>query len=152
MISLTINADTAESLLEQLAALVSMRMMFGVEPTEANTGATPEEMQIAADLVKHAAPPPPPDKPNGADVVEMPKRTRGKKGAPATPEPEPVDRQAIIKGLTDIYMTSAPGVRDKITAFRDGQGVQRLRELKDEAIPAAAKLLSELAAEDAAQP
>jgi hypothetical protein len=155
MINLTISADTAEGLLDQLAALVSMRMMFGVEPTADNIGATPEEMQIAAEIVEHAAATTPPAaKSNGADVVEMPKRTRGKKAAPppAPEAAEPVDRQAIIKGLTDIYMTAAPGVRDKITAFRDGQGVQRLRELKDDAIPAAAKLLNELAAEEAAAP
>jgi hypothetical protein len=148
MISITVNADSAGELLDTLEALSANRKS-GVAQTEPDF-ATPEEREIAADLVKHAAPPP--DKPNGADVVEMPKRTRGKKAAPTTPAPEPVDRQAIIKGLTDIYMTAAPGVRDKITAFRDGQGVQRLRELKDDAIPAAAKLLNELAAEEAAAP
>jgi hypothetical protein len=160
MINLTISADSAEELLHQLS-LISLRLMLGVDQTEPSTAATPEEQEIAAELVKNAAPPP--DKPNGADVVETPKsgRGRGKKAAPtvdldipATAEARAVafDRQAIIKGLTDIYMTSAPGVRDKITAFRDAQGVQRLRELKDEAIPAAARLLSELAAEDAAAP
>jgi hypothetical protein len=146
MINLTISANSAEELLTELNR-IAMSVAFGVDPT-ATTAATPEDQEITATA------PPTPDRPNGAGVVEMPKggRGRSKKAAPAEPAPEPVDRQAIIKGLTDIYMTAAPGVRDKITAFRDGQGVQRLRELKDEAIPAAAKLLSELAAEDAAAP
>jgi hypothetical protein len=151
MINLTISADSAEALLQQLLA-ISMSLGLGVAPTE-DDGPTAEEKEIAAQLVKNAAPQP--VKTNGADVVEMPKRTRAKKAPAAEPEaakPEPVDRQAIIKGLTDIYMTAAPGVRDAITAFRDSHGVQRLRELKDDAIPAAAALLDNLQKEDAGAP
>jgi hypothetical protein len=43
-------------------------------------------------------------------------------------------------------MSSDPVIRDKITSWRDGQGVARLRDLKDDAIPDAAKLLAELQA------
>jgi hypothetical protein len=62
----------------------------------------------------------------------------------ATPEVPKIDRAAIIEGLTKIYSKGDEDVRLAITKFRDGQGADRLRDLKDDALPAAAELLTEL--------
>ena len=72
--------------------------------------------------------------------------TARKRSTAAKPEPEPpkVDRAAIIDGLTKIYSKGDEDVRLAITKFRDGQGAERLRDLKDDALPAAAELLTEL--------
>jgi hypothetical protein len=84
---------------------------------------------------------------NGAD---KPAATRRRSTA-TKPEPETttaakakLDRAAIIDGLTKIYSKGDEGVRFAITNFRDGQGAERLRDLKDDALPAAAELLTEL--------
>lgn len=49
-------------------------------------------------------------------------------------------------------MGGNPTIRERITAFRDGYGAQRLRELKDEVLPEAMKLLTELKSIEAAGP
>jgi hypothetical protein len=77
---------------------------------------------------------------NGAG---KPASTR-KRGPKAEPEASKIDRAAIIDGLTKIYSKGDEDVRLAITKFRDGQGVDRLRDLKDDALPAAAELLVEL--------
>jgi hypothetical protein len=77
---------------------------------------------------------------NGAG---KPASTR-KRGPKAEPEASKIDRAAIIDGLTKIYSKGDEDVRLAITKFRDGQGADRLRDLKDDALPAAAELLVEL--------
>jgi hypothetical protein len=129
---LTIRADSAREALLELAGI-------GVR---------------AADELSVAPQPPDPEPPataaekgNGADAAPpAEKRTRGGKRAPAagTAAAPAIDRDAIVKGLTDLYMGGDPTIRERITAFRDGFGAQRLRELKDEALPEAQKLLAEL--------
>lgn len=76
-------------------------------------------------------------------------RKRGSKTEPDAPK---VDRAAIIDGLTKIYSKGDEDVRLAITKFRDGQGADRLRDLKDDALPAAAELLAELKLATADQP
>ena len=72
-------------------------------------------------------------------------RKRGSKAEPdATVAAPKIDRAAIIEGLTKIYSKGDEDVRLAITKFRDGQGADRLRDLKDDALPAAAELLTEL--------
>ena len=72
-------------------------------------------------------------------------RKRAAKTEPqATPTTPKIDRAAIIEGLTKIYSKGDEDVRLAITKFRDGQGADRLRDLKDDALPAAAELLVEL--------
>ena len=86
-----------------------------------------------------------PEKANGADTPA--KAARGKKAtaAPAGGDLKAVlDRAAIIEGLTKIYSKGDEDIRAAITKFRDGQGAERLRDLKDDALPAAAELLTEL--------
>ena len=82
---------------------------------------------------------------NGATEPDKPPTTR-KRSTAAKPEPEQskLDRAAIIDGLTKIYSKGDEDVRLAITKFRDGQGADRLRDLKDDALPAAAELLTEL--------
>jgi hypothetical protein len=85
---------------------------------------------------------------NGADKPA----TTSRKRAPKADDPEAkppadkpkLDRQAIIDGLTKVYSKGDEDVRLAITKFRDGQGADRLRDLKDDALPAAAELLTEL--------
>jgi hypothetical protein len=98
------------------------------------------------------AAPTPPDTPDAqapaaadANGAGKPASTR-KRVAKAEPEPEApkIDRAAIIDGLTKIYSKGNEDVRLAITKFRDGQGADRLRDLKDDALPAAAELLTEL--------
>jgi hypothetical protein len=71
-------------------------------------------------------------------------RKRTTATAAAAPEVAKIDRAAIIEGLTKIYSKGDEDVRLAITKFRDGQGADRLRDLKDDALPAAAELLTEL--------
>jgi hypothetical protein len=71
-------------------------------------------------------------------------RKRAAATTAAAPEAPKIDRAAIIDGLTKIYSKGDEDVRLAITKFRDGQGADRLRDLKDDALPAAAELLTEL--------
>ena len=87
---------------------------------------------------------------NGASEPDKPATTSRKRSTTAK-EPETttaskasLDRAAIIDGLTKIYSKGDEEVRLAITKFRDGQGADRLRDLKDDALPAAAELLIEL--------
>jgi hypothetical protein len=80
---------------------------------------------------------------NGAGKPASP-RKRTAATATAAPETPKIDRAAIIDGLTKIYSKGDEDVRLAITKFRDGQGADRLRDLKDDALPAAAELLAEL--------
>ena len=72
------------------------------------------------------------------------KKPRAKKALAPEPGKTQLDRAAIIDGLTKIYSKGDEDVRLAITKFRDGQGADRLRDLKDDALPAAAELLTEL--------
>jgi hypothetical protein len=91
------------------------------------------DVQLSPDTPNTEAP-----KGNGEDAPT--KRTRAK----APPAPKPPSRDEIVKGLTDLFVDGDQEVRERITAFRDLHGVQRLRELSDEALPNALLLLSEL--------
>jgi hypothetical protein len=129
---LTIKADSAADALAELAQIgVRAAKELGVAPTPAYTRTEP--------------PLETPAKGNGADELAPAKRTRKR----AAVEPDVAtqtgfDRTTIIKGLTEIFMRGEPAIRERITAFRDGHGVQRLRELKDDALAGAAALLAEL--------
>jgi hypothetical protein len=104
-------------------------------PAEPNTPAPPDAV-------------PEPEKANGADTPAPAKAVRGRK-ATAAPAAK-VDRAAILDGLTKLYSKGDEGVRFAITNFRDAQGAERLRDLKDDALPAAAELLIELKTAEAA--
>jgi hypothetical protein len=134
---LTIKAETAADALQELAA-ISLRAAkeLGVAPHVTDTA--PElPLQTPAAVPVDA-------KGNGADTAPpAEKRTRAKR-APAADAAPAADREAIVKGLTELYMGGDPTIRERITAFRDGYGAQRLRELKDDALPEAQKLLVEL--------
>jgi hypothetical protein len=114
------------------AAHLSSGLGVGVRAT--NTPDTPEPA---------TSEPPPGTKTNGADAA-APAKARAKKAPPTEPEKVKLDRAAIIDGLTKIYSKGDEDVRLAITKFRDGQGADRLRDLKDDALPAAAELLIEL--------
>jgi hypothetical protein len=86
---------------------------------------------------------------NGADgAPPQDEKRAGRRGRKAGAEVggDNLDRDKIIKDLTEIYMRGEPPVREKITAWRDGQGVSRLRDLKDDSVAGAAKLVAELQA------
>jgi hypothetical protein len=133
---LTIHANSAADALSELAALGRRAAV--------ELGVAPQPQDIPA---------PAPDKGNGEDAAPVAgKKGRPKKADAAPPADAGPDRADIIKGLTDLYMAGNPVVRDRITAFRDTHGAQRLRELKDEALPEAARLLGELQQIEAAAP
>ena len=106
---------------------------LGVAPPPATMANVPEAQEAQAPAQADS---------NGAG---KPATTR-KRSTAAKPEPEKtnLDRAAIIDGLTKIYSKGDEEVRLAITKFRDGQGADRLRDLKDDALPAAAELLIEL--------
>jgi hypothetical protein len=81
---------------------------------------------------------------NGAGKPASTRKRAAKTEPEATPTIPKIDRAAIIEGLTKIYSKGDEDVRLAITKFRDGQGADRLRDLKDDALPAAAELLTEL--------
>jgi hypothetical protein len=122
--NIRIVGETAEQVMGRLAALGSRASsVLGVGAQEANPEA----------------------KANGAEAP-APAKPRGKKAAPEpelVKEPEP-DRAGIIDGLTKIYGKGDPELRKRITEFRDERGADRLRDLKDEHLPAAAQLLVDL--------
>jgi hypothetical protein len=122
--NIRIIGETAEQVMGGLAALGSRASsVLGVGAQEANPEA----------------------KTNGAEAP-TPAKVRAKKVAAAPepqPEPEP-DRAGIIDGLTKIYGKGDPELRKRITEFRDERGADRLRDLKDEHLPAAAQLLVNL--------
>ena len=125
--------ETTAAVVQELgafAAHLSSGLGVGVQAT--NTPDAPEPPQASSATTG-----------NGAD---KPATTRRRSTA-AKPEPEEkakLDRAAIIDGLTKIYSKGDEDVRLAITKFRDGQGADRLRDLKDDALQAAAELLIEL--------
>lgn len=114
--------------LRQFAAHLSSVMVVGPRATD-----TPNTVAPATTAASEG---------NGAD---KPATTRRRSTA-AKPEPEKakLDRAAIIDGLTKIYSKGDEDTRLAITKFRDGQGADRLRDLPEDALPAAAELLVEL--------
>lgn len=126
--------ETTAQVVHELGAFAAhLSSGLGVGAAAANTPDTPEAQAPAAAAG------------NGADKPAS-TRKRGPKPEPeATTAAAPqVDRAAIIDGLTKIYSKGDEDVRQAITKFRDGQGADRLRDLKDDALPAAAELLTEL--------
>lgn len=95
---------------------------------------------------------PTPAKANGAEPA--PAKRAGRKAAASETAPPPseakIDRAGIIDGLTKIYGKGDPAVRKQITEFRDSRQAERLRDLKDEDLPAAAQLLVDLKLAEAA--
>jgi hypothetical protein len=119
-VQLMIEVDTAHELLLELAEMGSRAAK------ELAVGPQPADIP----------PPEPRAKGNGADMGTIAKKRVRPTGPPG--------RNEIIKGLTEIFITGAPEIRERIVAFRDSHGAQRLWELKDDALPAAGKLLEEL--------
>ena len=148
-LNIKITAETAEEAMLELAAL-SFRAAqeLGVAPH------APDEVLaavIAGEPIREVVV----EKANGAGPppAKEPKPSKTKKAAPA-PEPEAapeakVDREAVINGLTRLYGGGSSEVREKIRAWRDEHGAERLLLLRDEALPAAAAFLAELEADAA---
>jgi hypothetical protein len=134
---LTIRGDTTAEVMSELTSIGARAVeVLGVvtqEPQPEPTPAPPSEPAAV------------PAAGNGADTPAPKSRSKKAAAAPA-PEPEKtkLDRSAIIEGLTKIYSKGDDEVRLAITKFRDGQGADRLRDLKDDALPAAADLLADL--------
>ena len=127
-IDIRVIGETTAAVVQELgafAAHLSSGLGVGVHAT--NTPDAPEAQAPAA------------EKANGADTPA--KAARGGKKAAAAPAgtdlKAQLDRAAIIDGLTKIYSKGDEDVRLAITKFRDGQGADRLRDLKDDALPAA---------------
>jgi hypothetical protein len=130
-IDVRIIGESTQQVVQELGAFAAhLSSGLGVGARATNTPDTPEPQAPATTG-------------NGAD---KPATTR-KRSTAAKPEPEEkakLDRAAIIDGLTKIYSKGDEDVRLAITKFRDGQGADRLRDLKDDALSAAAELLIEL--------
>ena len=132
-IDIRIIGETTAAVVQELGAFANhLSSGLGVGAQATNTPDAPEAQAPAV-----AA-----EKANGADTPA--KAVRGKKTSAAPEEKAKLDRAAIIDGLTKIYSKGDEDVRLAITKFRDGQGADRLRDLKDDALPAAAELLTEL--------
>ena len=134
-IDIRIIGETTAAVVQELGAFANhLSLGLGVATATPNTPDTPEVTTTA------------PEKANGADTPA--KAARGKKVVTTPPTgaelKATLDRAAIIDGLTKIYSKGDEDVRLAITKFRDGQGADRLRDLKDDALPAAAELLTEL--------
>jgi hypothetical protein len=128
-IDVRVIGETAANVVHELMAFASrLSVGLGAAPTPADTEPEPTS---------------PPEKVNGAEPA---KAVKAKKVAAPAKEPEQpkLDRAAIIDGLTKIYSKGDEDVRLAITKFRDGQGADRLRDLKDDALLAANELLIEL--------
>lgn len=132
---ITIEADSAIDFVRQLETLGSRFRDAGVVPA-------PEALAVG-DQQTNAGPG------NGADAPQpAPERPRrGRRAQSETPAEEKPDRAKIIEELTEVFMKGEPKVRERITTWRDAQGVARLRDLNDDAIPGAAELLAELRAQ-----
>jgi hypothetical protein len=138
-VHLTIEATSVGDLIHQLDVLVDRLK-------------SPQLVSVPEELGVGKQKPTPESPSSGAEVAppkqladEKPQGRRGRKAA-AGGGNDNLDRDKTIKDLTAIYMSGEPAVREKITAWRDGQGVSRLRDLKDDSIAGAAKLLAELQA------
>ena len=134
-INVRIIGQSTQEMVQELGAFAAhLSSGLGGGVKTANTPDTPEATTAA------------PEKANGADTPAK-AASKGKKAAAAPAGAElkaQLDRAAIIDGLTKIYSKGDKDVRLAITKFRDGQGADRLRDLKDDALPAAAELLTEL--------
>ncbi len=131
---ITIEADSANDFLRQLETLGSRFRGAGSVPA-------PEALAVGYQQ--------PTEGPgNGADAQPAAERPwRGRRAQSEAPAEEKPDRAKIIEELTEIFMKGEPKIRERITTWRDAQGVARLRDLKDDAIPGAAMLLAELQAQ-----
>jgi hypothetical protein len=119
------------------------RLLEGQEPAAAAVALALEPM---APPTTQAIPEPAEGNEQG-EPEPAPKTRRARKPQPAVADADKtsdLNREDIVKGLTDIYMTSPPAVRARITQFRDAAGANRLRDLDDDVLPEAAKLLAEL--------
>jgi hypothetical protein len=135
-IDVRIIGESTQQVVQELGAFAShLSGGFGVGPHKPDTTAP---IEISGPNVETLTG-------NGADkpATTSRKRAAAKSDHPA-PEAPRIDRAAIIDGLTKIYSKGDEDVRLAITKFRDGQGADRLRDLKDDALPAAAELLTEL--------
>ena len=132
-IDVRVIGETAANVVHELMAFASrLSTGLGAAPTPADTAApTPPATTAGAEG-------------NGADKPATTSRKRSTAAKEPEPEKVKIDRAAIIDGLTKIYSKGDEDVRLAITKFRDGQGADRLRDLKDDALPAAAELLTEL--------
>jgi hypothetical protein len=139
-IDIRIIGETTAAVVQELGAFAAhLSSGLGVGAQAINTPDTPGINEAQARAVADS---------NGAG---KPASTR-KRSTAGKPEAETtttaakaqLDRAAIIDGLTKIYSKGDEDVRLAITKFRDGQGADRLRDLKDDALPAAAELLVEL--------
>lgn len=133
---ITIEAENAADFVHQLDTLVSRFRSAGA--------ITAPEALAVGDQQPNAAPG------NGADAqppATAERSRRGRRAQSEAPAEEKADRAKIIEELTEIFMKGEPKIRERITTWRDAQGVARLRDLKDDAIPDAAKLLAELQAQ-----
>jgi hypothetical protein len=135
-LNLTITADTAIEALNELAA-IGVRASHELGVASPPTDTREPELPLTQPPATQA------EKGNGADAAPAEKRTRAKRAPAAETAPAP-DRDAIVKGLTELYMGGDAAIRERITTFRDGHDAKRLRDLKDDALPAAEKLLGEL--------
>jgi hypothetical protein len=140
VIKVQIEANSITELMAQM-----QRLLDGQGWRE--TAAAPEPEPMTPPPAEAA---PEPSEGNGQDEPEpAPKTRRARKPPLAVVEPDSgkapdLNRDDIVKGLTDVYMTSPPAVRARITQFRDAAGANRLRDLDDGVLPEAAKLLAEL--------
>jgi hypothetical protein len=135
-IDIRIIGETTAAVVHELGAFAAhLSNGLGVPPPRHNTPNTAEaqEAQTPAQADSNGA---------GKPATTSRKRTAAK------PEPETAStklgRAEIIDGLTKIYSKGDEDIRLAITKFRDGQGADRLRDLKDDALPAAAELLADL--------
>jgi hypothetical protein len=133
---ITIEAENAVDFVHQLETLVSCFRSAGAITA-------PDVLAVGDQRTNAGAG-------NGADAqppaTAEPSR-RGRRAQSEAPAEEKPDRAKIIEELTEIFMKGEPKVRERITTWRDAQGVVRLRDLNDDAIPEAAKLLVELQAQ-----
>ena len=135
---ITIKSEFAEGVASELARLgAAMSSGLGVGPQPSTAAEHPIEAAPAPAAAEAET-----------TAATTTRRRRGPNKADA-PEPQPeaakpngaVDRAAIVEGLTKIYSKGDPETRNRITEFRDKHGADRLRDLKDEDLPAAAQLL-----------
>jgi hypothetical protein len=133
-IDIRIIGETTAAVVQELGTFAAhLSSGLGVGARATNMPDTPEAQAPAASAAEG----------NGAGKP-VSTRKRAAAATAAAPEVPKIDRAAIIDGLTKIYSKGDEDVRLAITKFRDGQGADRLRDLKDDALPAAAELLTEL--------
>ena len=132
-----IGENTAQVVHELRGFAAHLSNGLGVAPPPATMANAPEaqEAQALAQADSNGA---------GKSATTRKRSTAAKEPETTTASKASLDRAAIIDGLTKIYSKGDEDVRLAITKFRDGQGADRLRDLKDDALPAAAELLIEL--------